>query len=67
MKEESKLAVGVKVYSENLQRNLIIAYPLDSKFENSHLWMCIDPNLCMNESRCAIFRCSENNLQIGWR
>ena len=57
-----KFVVGEKVYYDPIKRNLIIAQK-----SGKDLWLCIDPNVCMNDKRCGLFNCFEDNLERGWR
>jgi hypothetical protein len=61
-----KFVTGEKVYSYTLKRNLIVA----RKEMDNHIgkiYLCIDPNLSMNEKRCGLFHCYEDRLESGWR
>lgn len=58
-----KFFAGEKVYVKRLLRNLIVSHPSD---DNS-IWICIDPAMSMNANRCALFRCREDEMELGWR
>ena len=54
---------GEKVYVARLLRNLIVSHPTG---DNS-IWICIDPSASMNNYRCQLFRCREDEMELGWR
>lgn len=64
--ETKRFASGVKVHSKSIDRDLILSHTMTHNNELGILWLCIDPNLSMNENRCAIFQCFEDDLTIGW-
>lgn len=61
-----KFVVGEKVHSSAIKRNLII---VRKEMDNliGKVWLCVDPSLSMNEKRCGLFNCYEENLESGWK
>lgn len=62
IKSTYKLEVGVKVYKKSTDRNLIISHQAECG-----LWICIDPNISMNDKRFGVYQVPEEDLYIGWK